>query len=255
VEIIDLKYGKGVRVDAEKNSQLRLYGLGACCEYGFLYDFKTVAYTIYQPRLDNISTYTEDVETLLKWGEEIVKPAAKVALKTKQACIPGKYCDSHFCKARPVCREYNNAGFELNQFEYKHPSKLDNAEISAVLEYSERVKKWCSVVEAYALDKAIKGEHFPGYKLVEGVSKRKYTDDEKIKKALLDNGYEEKDFIKFQLVGITDMQKIIGKEDFESIVGPYIVKPQGKPTLVPETDKRPEMNSLASALKDFEINE
>lgn len=254
LEIIDLKYGKGIEVSAEENSQLRLYALGAYEEYGCIYDFDNIKYTIYQPRKDNINSCTEPLQDLIEWGEAIVKPSAARALLPSQECIPGSYCDKCFCKARAVCRAYNDEKFKLAEYDFKEPSKLTKEEISVVLEYSEKISKWVEVVKAYAADKALKGECFPGYKVVEGISKGKYSDEDAVKKALKAKGYDECDFTKTQLIGITELKKIIGKDDFEGIVKKYIIKPVGKPTIVPETDKRPAINSTESAVKDFDIN-
>ncbi len=251
IEIIDLKYGKGVKVSAENNPQLRLYGLGAYAEYDYLYDMDNVKYTIYQPRLDSVSTYSEPVDDLLKWGRDIVRPGAVKALSEHAECIAGEYCDSHFCKARAVCRAYNDKRLELARYDFIKPNRLSNEEISDILELAPKIPKWCEIVQAYAMDRALAGEKFPGYKLVEGRSNRKYADEKQVMDALLQNGYELDDITVRKLYGITEMQKLLGGDEFDELIGQFIIKPQGKPTLVPETDKRPELGSTESAIKDF----
>lgn len=252
--IIDLKYGKGVKVNAEENPQLRLYGLGAYFEYDYLYDIDTVTYMIYQPRLDNVSVFSEDVSELLKWGEEIVKPHAVIALSEDAPCVAGEYCDNHFCRARPICRAYNEKRLELAKYDFIKPNRLSNDEISEILEIMPKISKWCEVVQAYVTDRVLAGEKFSGYKLVEGRSNRKYSDEKAITDVLLRSGYDLDDITVRKLYGITEMQKLLGADTFNELLKDYIIKPQGKPTLVPETDKRPEIGSSASAISDFEDN-
>lgn len=254
IQIIDLKYGKGVPVSAEMNSQLRLYGLGAYEEYDYVYDIRELIYTIYQPRLDNISTYRESTEALLKWGEDVVKPGAVEALKENAPCIAGEYCDSHFCKGRAVCRAYNEKRLALAKYDFIRPSELSKEEIADILEIAPKIKSWCEVVQAYVTDRALQGEKFPGYKLVEGRSNRKYTDEEMVMNALLSKGYDISDITTVKLKSVTEMVKLLGADKFNSILGDLVVKPQGKPTLVPETDKRPELGSTEAALRDFGVD-
>lgn len=254
IEIIDLKYGKGVVVSAEENPQLRLYGLGAYEEYEYLYSPKKITYTIYQPRIDNISSWSESINELIKWGKDTVVPAADAALEYNAECKAGEYCDSHFCKARAVCRAYNQQKLELAKYEFTSPNKLTNDEIAEILHQASGLKKWVEVVEAYAIEEAIKGAEFPGWKLVEGKSSRKYSDESKAKEALLKAGYEENDIVTVKLKGITDMGKLLGKE-FDNIIGEFVIKPQGKPTLVDVKDKRPALNSVQAAISDFEESE
>lgn len=251
INIIDLKYGRGVPVSAELNPQLRLYGLGACGEYDFLYDIGIVIYTIYQPRLDNISTYIETSETLHDWGNEIVKESAKKALGDDAQCIAGEYCDSHFCKARAVCRAYNEQRMKLAKYDFIKPNELTNEEIADVLEIAPKIKSWCEVVESYVIDRALNGDKFPGYKLVEGQSRRKYSDENAVISTLFENGYALEDYTDCKLKSITKMTELLGSDKFNELLGRFIIKPKGKPTLVPETDERPEIGSTASAISDF----
>lgn len=254
IQIIDLKYGKGVPVSAEMNSQLRLYGLGACNEYDYIYDIGILIYTIYQPRLDNISTYIETADSLIRWGEDTVKAAAEKATSEDAECIPGEYCDSHFCKARAVCRAYNNKRMELAKYDFIKPNKLTNEEIADVLEMAPKIQSWCEIVQAYVIDRVLHGEKFPGYKLVEGRSNRKYSDEDAVISALFESGYDIDDYMDRKLKSITKMTEFLGVDKFNELLGKFVIKPQGKPTLVPETDKRSEMGSAASAARDFGVD-
>ena len=253
IQIIDLKYGTGVKVDAELNSQLRLYGLGACNEYDYIYGMGIMIYTIYQPRLNNISTYIETADFLAEWGKDVVKPSAEKALEENAQCCAGDYCDSHFCKARAVCRAYNNKRTELAKYDFIKPSELSKEEIADVLEIAPKIQSWCEIVQTYVMDKVLQGEKFPGYKLVEGRSNRKYSDENAVISTLFENGYAIDDYMDRKLKPITKMTEFLGIDKFNELLGGFVIKPQGKPTIVPETDKRPEIGSAASAAEDFGV--
>lgn len=253
LEIIDLKYGQGVSVSAKSNPQLRLYALGALDCYDYLYDIDTVTMTIYQPRIDNISSETMTAGELYKWGEK-VKEKAKIANDDKVIdCIAGKHCDDGFCKARPICRAYAEQKQKLAVYDFRPPEKLSTDEIAEIIDQADSLCKWAKLVKDYALSKALNdGIRFPGFKLVEGRSNRTYTgDEEEIVARLTESGYTEKQIFSKKLKGITDMEKLLGKVDFQHILGDYVIKPQGAPTLVPTEDKRPEINSVQQAREDF----
>ena len=249
IEIIDLKYGKGVKVEAKNNPQCLLYALGAFDEHSYLYNFKTVYMTIYQPRIDNIDSCSVNVDELLTWGEEI-KAKAKLANSGTSNCVAGKHCDDGFCRARAKCRVYNEEKLKLAKSEFKMPSVMSNEEIAEILELAPRLKNWAKMVEDYALDKALSGEEFPGFKVVEGRSKRKYTNENTVVDVLTTNGYCIDDVAPRQLITITNMEKKLSKDDFNELLGSYIVKPKGAPTLVPLEDKRPVWNSAEKDFKD-----
>jgi len=252
LEVIDLKYGKGVPVSAVENTQMRLYALGAYDVNEFLYDIKTVRMTIVQPRLDSVSTDTMALEELLDWGEEI-KPIAQRAWEGIGECTPCDYCN--FCKARHTCRAladtcldtfYKNGG-KLNQL-------LTDSEVSDILAMKDLITKWIKGVYDFAYEKALSGEkQWPGYKLVEGTSRRTITDPDAAAKTLLDNGYKEEDIFKpRELEGITNLQKVLGKKGVAEYLEAYIENPEGKPTLVPESDKRPAINTVETMMNEFE---
>lgn len=253
LEIVDLKYGKGVPVSAINNSQMRLYGLGAINQFSCLYDFDTVRMTIVQPRLDSITTDEITIEELLNWGENYVKPRAELAFKGEGEFKAGEHC--RFCRARYTCRARAEANLELAKYEFREPALLTHEEIAEILYKADELQSWISDIKAYALDQAENhGVKFPGWKLVEGRSVRKYMDENTVAQTLLTAGYNEEQIYNKSLIGISAMEKLLGKKKFEELLGEFIIKPAGKPTLVPITDKRPEISSLASAREDFKEN-
>lgn len=252
LEVIDLKYGKGVPVSAVENTQMRLYALGAYDVNEFLYDVKSVRMTIVQPRLDSVSTDEMSLEELLDWGEEI-KPIAQRAFNGEGSCTPCDYCN--FCKARHTCRAL--ADTCLTAF-YKDGGKLNqlltDQEVSDILAMKDLITKWIKGVYDFAYEKALSGEkQWPGYKLVEGTSRRTITDPDAAAKTLLDNGYKEKDIFKpRELEGITNLQKVLGKKGVAKYLEAYIDKPEGKPSLVPDSDKRPAINTVETMMNEFD---
>lgn len=264
LHIIDLKYGKGVKVEAENNPQLMLYALGALSLYNLIYDIEKVYMTIYQPRLDNISTCEISATDLLKWGDSYVKPRAIEAFKGTGPCIAGRYCDEGFCKARPVCRAYNEEKTALTEkYEFKHPKVLNKEEISEILDIADSISKWVTLVKNYALDQALQGEKIPGYKVVEGRSNRQWnTEEPEIIKAYMKKlnleDCNSKDYYKVldviaprKLKTITELEQTLSKSKFNEALGEFIVKPPGKPTLVSFEDTRPELNTVETAVEDF----
>lgn len=253
LEIIDLKYGTGVRVSAKDNSQMRLYALGAVSAFDFLYDIKQIRMTIYQPRIDNISTETISFECLMTWGEEVKTRAERANNDNVTECVAGPHCDAGFCKARAVCRAYNEERQRLAQYDFKRPAKLTLDEIADIIDQADKISKWVKTVSDYALDQALNHNvEIPGFKLVEGRSIRKYAkSDEEISKHLMDMGYQEEDITTKSLKTISNMERLLGKKVFNEVLGDYVIKPQGKPTLVHNSDKRPAINSTANAVEDF----
>lgn len=253
LEVIDLKYGKGVPVSATGNPQMRLYALGALAAYDFLYDVENVRMCIFQPRIDNIDDDVMTAAELKEWGEEI-RPAAQKAFSGVEEYCAGDHCDKNFCKARAFCRTYAERKLELARFDFKKPAQLEPEEISEILEQVEALAKWATLVKDYALDEAVnRGIVFPGYKVVEGRSNRVFSAEESvIAGQLIVRGYDEDNFYPRKLISLGAMEKYLGKKDFQKILGGYVIKPAGKPTLVPETDKRPALNSAAAAKSDFE---
>lgn len=253
IEIVDLKYGKGVEVSADENPQMMLYGLGAWYEYEAFYDLEIVKMTIVQPRLDAVSTYEIKVEKLLEWATKELMPAAEKAWNGEGELIAGDHCK--FCKVKATCKaraKYNIEFLDRHKQaeELKSPHLLAPEEVSEILSMAKEVKNWLKDVEDDALAKALDGMKFPGYKLVAGRSNRTYGDEEEIVSTLELEDYTEEDIYNKKLKGVTEMEKLLGKKMFEQLLGPYILKPAGKPTMVPETDKRPELNTAAD---DFNL--
>lgn len=251
IEVIDLKYGKGVAVSAEENSQMRLYGLGALHLYDCLYDINTARMTIIQPRLDNVSTEELSTDELTTWGDEYVRPRAELADKGEGEFSAGEHC--RFCRVKATCRARAEANLELTRYDFQDPPLLSNEEIAEILFHAEALRIWIKDIQGYALDQAYKhGIKFDGWKLVEGRSSRKYADEESVAQTLMEKGYQADKIFTQSLLGITAMEKFLGKKRFEEILNDLVVKPPGRPTLVPESDKRPEIQSVESARADFE---
>ena len=241
MEICDLKYGKGVPVSAIGNKQMKLYALGAIAEFSFLYGIEKIKMTIIQPRLDSISTDEMEVEELLKWAEEELKPIAKLAYEGKGEFCAGDHCK--FCRAKAICKARADKNMKLAQYDFQEPNTLDNNDIAFILGKADELINWAKDVQEYALDQALQGEEFDGFKVVEGRSNRKWTDEDKIGKILLGQGFLENIIYTKKLTGITNMEKAIGKKEVNRLLGDYIIKPQGRPTLVTISDKRPVYNS------------
>lgn len=245
--IIDLKLGKGVEVHAEENPQLMIYGLGVLHMAESLYDIETVRMTIFQPRLFNSSTWDVSPDYLKRWGEEVLRPAGAKALIGAGDFEAGTWC--RFCRARNQCRARAEHFLEMAQMESRQPALLSDEEIAEIISKADELSKWAADVYAFAQDQAINHDkHWPGYKVVEGRSNRKFTSDEEVIEAAQQAGY--KDIFKRSLIGITEMERLMGKDNFNTILGRLVYKPKGKLTLVPDTDKR-EAISTSSAAADF----
>lgn len=238
--VIDFKYGKGVPVSAENNPQMRCYALGAYNEFEAIEDFSKVRMVIIQPRLDSIDEETLPLDELLLWGEKVLKPAAELASKGQGQFTPGtEQC--RFCKGRFLCRF--NAAYHLSQYELDRklgePNELTQLEIGGILEFCDSLTRWANGMKEYAEEQALKGEKIPGWKLVAGRSNRKITDEAKAADLLFAAECTSDQI--YDLKGISALEKNVGKAKLAGILGDLIVKPEGKPTLVKESDKRKEL--------------
>lgn len=245
LSITDLKYGRGVLVEADHNPQLMCYALGAYEMFSALYDIETVSMTIFQPRRDNVSVFEMKASDLLDWAENTLKPKAELAAEGKGDFTAGEHC--RFCKAKADCRARAEANLALARYDFALPPTLTDADIEAILPLLDELTSWAEDIKTYALTRAVAGKEWHGYKLVAGRSNRKYVNEDAVAKKVSDAGfnpYEEK------LLGITAMTKLLGKNRFEELLSSLIEKPQGKPTLVPESDKRPAMNSAKEDFKE-----
>ena len=252
LHIIDFKYGMGVLVEAEGNPQMKLYALGALAVYDALYDIREVSMTIFQPRRENVSTWTIPVEDLKAWAENELKPRAKMAYDGEGEYLPGEWCT--FCRAAVKCRARAEEKLKLAQTEFRMPPLLTDAEIEDILAVLPDLTKWANEIAAYALDAALNhGKEWNGFKVVEGRSVRKYRDEAAVAEAAKEAGY--KDIYRQSLIPLTEMQRLMGKDRFEEILGGLITKAPGRPILVPKSDRRPAMN-VSNAINEFyEIKE
>ena len=249
LEIVDLKGGKGVKVSAEDNPQMRLYALGAINNFGLLYDIDSVLMTIVQPRLDNISTDEMQVDELLEWAANVVKPKAELAFKGEGEFVPGEHC--RFCKVKANCRARAEENLKLACMDFQKPPLLTDDEIVEVLTTIDQLMSWAKDVQEFALAKAMnENKQWPGMKLVEGRGSRKYSDENAVVEALAAAGYNGDVIYKKSLNTITALEKELGKKAFQELLGSLITKAPGKIKLVPEEDKRPEIK--ASPEVDFQ---
>ena len=249
LHIIDLKYGMGVEVSAAENPQLMLYGLGALAAFDALYDIREVSLSIFQPRRANVETWTVPVGDLIAWGEQTVKPVAVLAASGGGEYRAGSWCQ--FCKIAATCRARAEANLALAQHEFAPPAELTIDEIAGVLEKIPDLKAWASDVESWALARAHSGTRIPGFKVVAGRSIRKYANEAAVAEAAKSAGFT--DIFDKRLIGITAMERLMGKKTFNQVLGSLVVKPEGKPTLVSESDKRPALRRV-SAAADFQPN-
>jgi hypothetical protein len=243
LQVIDYKHGLGILVSAEENPQMMCYALGALELFDGIYDVNTVKMTVFQPRKGNVSTYALSKEDLVKWGNELLSPIAKLAYAGEGEFKAGDHCQ--FCRVKATCRKRAEYNLELAKYDFEMPVTLDNTEVEAILAKVDNLVAWVNDIKEYALQQALSGTRYDGFKLVEGRSTRKYTNEQAVAESVNSAGfnpYEQK------LLGVTAMTSILGKNKFEEILGSLIYKAPGKPTLVPESDKRPAMNT---AKNDF----
>jgi len=256
LHVVDLKYGKGVPVYADHNPQIMLYAVGAFLRYSLIFPIQTVRMTIYQPRLENVSTFEMPVSDLLAWAESI-KPTAQAAFMGIGEMKPGDWCQ--FCRIRETCRvraekamsairHANTVGANVAA-----PAELSIEEVGALLTEcnAANVVKWVKQLEAYALTKTLDGEAVPGWKAVSGRTSRSFKDFNEVVKILLDKGYKRAVLYKQEPETLTGIEHLLGKPTFSELLAEQVVKSNGKPTLVPESDRR-EPYHTESAAADFQ---
>ena len=279
LHVCDFKTGKGVFVDADHNSQMMLYALGGLAAYGFLYDIEIVRMSIIQPRLDNISTFECSRQELEDWGESI-KPTALLAFEGKGEQHPGDWC--RFCRAKPVCKACADEALALyredfldldagafddtteesdmtapyeadtNTAVFKQPGLIPIAELAEILPTLNRISSWIEAVFAFVSSEAINhGVPIPGYKVVEGRSKRIFTDTKAVVDTAVQNGYT--DLYKQTLITLTEFEKMMGKKKFNELLGAYVAKPPGKLALVPESDPREPVDLTLAPDQEFSV--
>ena len=247
IYVIDFKYGTGVKVDALNNTQMMIYAIGALEMFDGIFDINHVVMTIFQPRLNNISTFEMTKGELYNWAFTVLKPAADMAYQGAGDFKCGEHC--RFCKAKSNCRARAEYNLKLAQYDFKMPATLEDIEIESLLGKLDMLIDWAEDIKTYALDQAVQGKKWRGYKIVEGRSNRKYTDEKAVADMVTKAGYDP---YEKKVLGITAMSKLLGKKKFGELLSGLVEKPQGKPTLVSESDDRPEMNIAVNAAKDFE---
>ncbi len=277
LHVCDFKTGAGVFVDADHNSQMMLYALGGLAAYGFLYDIEIVRMSIIQPRLDNISTFDCSRQELEDWGESI-KPTALLAFEGKGEQHPGDWC--RFCRVKPVCKACADEALALCREDFldldagafddtaeesdmtapyeadtqttvfKQPGLIPISELAEILPTLNRISSWIEAVFAFVSSEAINhGVPIPGYKVVEGRSKRVFTDTKAVADTAVANGYT--DLYKQSLITLTEFEKMMGKKKFNELLGEYVAKPPGKLALVPESDPREPVDLTATPDQEF----
>lgn len=249
LHVIDFKYGKGVPVSAAENPQMMLYALGAILEYSILYGISTVRVTIMQPRLDSVSEWEIAVADLLHWANHFVMGAAEKAFKGEGGFVPGEHC--RFCRAKSLCRARMDFNMTLEQeFKMMRPPLISNAEVGQILQRAQDLAKWVSDLEEYALAECLVGNEIPGWKAVEGRSDRQFTDQGQAFGVLLAGGYEKAMLYENRPLTLAATEKLVGKPKFKELLGTFVHKPPGKPTLAAASDKR-EAIIRTSAQEDF----
>ncbi len=245
LHIIDFKYGTGVLVsaagkDGSGNTQLKCYGLGAIDAFGdTLYRIDRVKLSIYQPRRENVDTFEISAGELLSWADQVLAPTAGLAYEGKGEFQAGDHCQ--FCKVKAGCRARAQYYLDLAKYDFTEPAVLEDAEIAAILPKVDSLVSWAGDVKDYALQKALSGVHYEGFKVVESGTKRKYSDEAAVAQTVLTAGYDP---YEKKLLGITAMTQLLGKKKFQELLKGLVYKPQGKPVLAPESDKRPEFNDF-----------
>ena len=250
LHVIDYKYGLGVLVsasgdDGTGNSQLKCYALGALDTFGDLYDIRRIKLSIYQPRRENVDTFEMPVEDLLRWADDVLSPTAKLAFTGDGEFCAGDHCV--FCKVKATCRARADYNMELAKYEFEKPAMLTDEEIAAILPMIDSLVSWATDIKEFALQQALSGTVYEGYKVVEGRSNRKYSDETAVAKIVQEAGYDP---FEKKLLGVTAMQRQLGKKKFQELLGGLLYKPPGKPVLVPTSDSRPEFNTAANDFID-----
>lgn len=250
IYVVDFKYGKGVPVSAEDNSQMKLYALGAFLEYGLLYLIKKVKLVIVQPRLDNISEFTLTLEELLAWGEQL-KPIAQKAFNGEGEYVPGEHCK--FCRAKAKCRRRAEEFSALADFTSLKPPLLTDEEVGQMIEKGQHIESWIKALKDYALAECLKGIEIPGWKAVEGRGSRDYVDQDAAFAHLNANGIDEAILYERVPLTVPKLEKVLKKKEFNSLLEEpgHVKKLPGKPTLAPISDKRQAIILQVDAAADF----
>lgn len=247
LQVIDFKYGKGVKVEAQDNPQMKLYALGVLAQYGIFYNIKYIKMSIVQPRIDNISSYEIPVEPLLEWGEKIVVPQAQKAFMGLGDYVQGEHC--RFCRAKGACEFRAKENMKVIEEIQEQTGVLSNSDIGEMLTKTDGIEQWIKDLRGYALETILKGEDIPGWEAVEGKSNRKITDVDKAFEILEANGFDQAILYERKPITLTELEKVVGKTKLTETIGSFIEKPKGAPTLAKESDKRESFR--VSAAEEF----
>lgn len=253
LHIVDFKYGRTVKVDCVENPQMKLYALGALKKYGLLYGINHVALHIVQPRMGNISSWETSSQELNAWGESI-KEVGRMAYNGNGECTAGEWCDSHFCKCRATCRAYMSRMQAIAPFVDKLPPILTDDEVGQYLTLAADIKKWYSLLEKYAMTALLAGKSIAGWKVVEGRSNRAFRDTDAAYKMLTTAGIDEAMLYRRMPITLTDCEKLLGKKEFAEKLADFVIKPPGKPAIVPVSDPREQYNPAAADFAGLEAD-
>lgn len=249
MDVIDYKFGKGVAVDADHNPQMMLYALGALYDYGLAYDVQKIKMHIYQPRINNISTFEISVEDLMVWADQTVKPTAKLAAKGEGEHSPGEHC--RFCPHAGECRA-------LTDLCTKYVGKMQISclapwEVADVLQMEPTISLWLKRVKEQALTTMLDGGEIPGYKVVAGRGSRSWADELEVAAELEKQGISRDQYTETKILSVAQMEKALGgKKRFNELIGGHVLSVAGSPTIAPATDKRPAYNRDEDIKKAFE---
>lgn len=249
ITVIDFKYGRGVPVSPEHNPQMMLYAIGALNTFSLLYSISKVKTAIFQPRIDNVSEWETTADEITAWGESI-KPIAQAAINGEGEYHAGDWC--RFCRAKNLCRA--RAAFSQEPYEQYYgftPPLISAEDVGNILSRAEVIKKWVADLEEWALAELLNGGKVPGWKAVEGRSNRQFGDIGKAFEAVKAEGYDETVLYERKPIALTAVEQLLGKKKFEEVLAPFIIKPPGKPTLAPESDKRGAITVKVSAGEAF----
>jgi len=249
MHVCDLKFGKGVKVSATDNDQLKLYALGALEKHGLSFNIEKVVLHIVQPRIGNFSTFELSVAELMYWAEKEVKVKAALAFEGKGEFVPGDHC--RFCKAAVRCKALADKNLEIAKYEFREPNELTDSDLLDIFERVDPFIKWANSIQAFVLSEALKGKVWHGYKLVEGRSNRQISNEAKALEALQKAGFTLDKVVNTKIKGLGDLEKLLGKKEFAAVLNPFVTKPGGKPTLVTVDDPRPEINSTEKLKEEF----
>ncbi len=245
--VCDFKFGKGIEVSADHNTQLMSYGLGSYLMLSPIFDMSRITLVIYQPRISNYSQWQLTTEELLSWAESELKPKAALADAGEGDFAAGDWC--RFCRARSTCRARAQKNLEMLRYDLQLPPELTDDEVSDILTIADDLEAWVKDIREHAVRTLLSGDKIDGWKIVEGRANRKYIDETKVAEAVIAAGHDP--YVR-KVLGITDMTSLLGRKQFNEILGDLVIKPQGKPVLVRADDKRPEYISSKNDFSEVE---